>query len=293
MQSHNVWIRGALSGARELGHPRGRRALRLPADVQLGGLGGAHLPRARRGHPGRPRSGVLGADVLGPHPTLRCDADLHARHDAHLPLAGARARRRRAQPGAPRGLRADARSTDRPVQEALRHRDARPGLRPERGARHAAPLRRHAAQAELARPAAAGHRGDAARRRRPAGRGRRGRRVLLPPDRAQHALLGLLEQPRGHRRCVAQPLVPHRRPRPARRGRRLVLRRPQEGLHPPQGPQHVVVRGGARVHGPPRGLRGGGDRHPRPGPAERSRADGVREAQGREQRGRPPSSRAS
>ena len=46
------------------------------------------------------------------------------------------------QPGAPRGLRADARSADRSVQEALRDRDARPGLRPERGARHAAPLRR-------------------------------------------------------------------------------------------------------------------------------------------------------
>ena len=76
--------------------------------------------------------------VLGPLPTLRRDQifTLGAMH-IYLWQAPERADDAR-QPGAPRGLRADARCADRAVQEALRHRDARPGLRPERGARHAA-----------------------------------------------------------------------------------------------------------------------------------------------------------
>ena len=65
-----------------------------------------------------------------------------------------------------------------------------------------------------------------------------------------------------------------RRPRPARRGRRVLLRRPQEGLHPLQGAEHLVVPGRGRVHG----ARGGGAVRGARGDLGRARGRGGDEA---------------
>ncbi len=66
-------------------------------------------------------------------PTLRRHPDLHPGRDAHVPVAGPGAPRRSRQPGAPRFDDPAARRADPADEGALRHRDPRPGVRPERG----------------------------------------------------------------------------------------------------------------------------------------------------------------
>jgi crotonobetaine/carnitine-CoA ligase len=85
---------------------------------------------------------------------------------------------------------------------------------------------------------------------------------------------------------TAQPLVSQRRPDAAGRGRRVLLRGPQGGLHPLQGPQPVVVRGGGRGHGAPGGGPGGGARGDRRRAGERGRDEGLRGVQAGRARGR-------
>ncbi len=71
-----------------------------------------------------------------------------------------------------------------------------------------------------------------ARRTRPHGRRRRADRA---PPRAVVAERRLLQDARGDGRGMAQRLVPHRRRVPVRRGRLVLLRRPDEGRDPPRG----------------------------------------------------------
>ena len=70
--------------------------------------------------------------------------------------------------------------------------------------------------------------------------------IVARPTGPNLMFSGLLASGRGDRRRAAQPLVPHRRPRSARRGRLPLLRRPQEGLPAPAGREHLQLRDGAR-----------------------------------------------
>ena len=99
--------------------------------------------------------------------------------------------------------------------------------------------------------------------------------IVCRPDGPEPDVRGLLEPARRDGRGDAQPLVPHRRPRPARRRRLPLLRRPQEGRAAPAGREHLELRDGedvVRPRGDPRrrGARG----------AERARR-GRREGHGR------------
>ena len=69
---------------------------------------------------------------------------------------------------------------------------------------------------------------------------------------------GYFGMPREDRRGLAQPVVPHRRPRGARCRRRLPLRRPHQGRDPPARREHLVVRGRAGAAEPSGGGRGRG-----------------------------------
>ena len=71
--------------------------------------------------------------------------------------------------------------------------------------------------------------------------------IVLPADGPEPDVRGLLEPARRDRRGDAQPLVPHRRPRPPRRRRLHLLRRPQEGLAAPAGREHLELRDGEDV----------------------------------------------
>ena len=81
---------------------------------------------------------------------------------------------------------------------------------------------------------------------------RRGRRAAAARRRAVRLRERLLRHARGDRRGLAQPLVPHRRPRGARGRRRLPLRRPHQGRDPPPRREHLVVRGRAGAAEPSR-----------------------------------------
>ncbi len=90
---------------------------------------------------------------------------------------------------------------------------------------------------------------------------------------------GYSDEPERYAKCFARRLVPHRRPRPARRRRLLLVRRPRrrrdQDLRPPDRP----VRGGERAARAPGRRRGRRDRQARPG-GRRDR-QGVRRAQAR------------
>ena len=130
----------------------------------------------------------------------------------------------------------------RRVRSALRRPPGR-GLRLDRRRRADLPTARRASplgQLRARHPPVRHRRG---RRRRPRGRGRRGRPARRAAQRAIAHLGRLLRPAGGHARLPAQPLVPHRRPRPAgRRGVRL-LRRPDDRLHPAAGREHLRLRG--------------------------------------------------
>ena len=68
--------------------------------------------------------------------------------------------------------------------------------------------------------------------------------IVCRPNGPEPDVRGLLEPARRDGRGDAQPLVPHRRPRPARRRRLPLLRRPQEGLPAPPGREHLELRDG-------------------------------------------------
>ena len=91
------------------------------------------------------------------------------------------------------------------------------------------------------------------RRARHRSAGRHARRA----DRTQRAALDLQSRlrrlARGHRACVAQWLVPHRRHPAQGRWRQLFLRRPSEGRNPPPRRKHLVARSrGGSPHAPGR-----------------------------------------
>ena len=104
--------------------------------------------------------------------------------------------------------------------------------------------------------------------------------IVCRPDRPEPDVRRLLEPARRDRRRDSQPLVPHRRPRPARRRRLHLLRRPQEGRAAPPGREHLELRDGEDVVRPRRrsarrrGARGA-ER------ARRGRREGHRRAAGR------------
>ena len=107
---------------------------------------------------------------------------------------------------------------------------------------------------EANKPGAAGKPNDRRVRRPPRRRRRRRRarwarsaRSCAGPTGPNLMFAGLLAPARGDVDGPAQPLVPHRRPRPARRGRLPLLRRPQEGLPAAAGREHLELRDGAHV----------------------------------------------
>ena len=105
------------------------------------------------------------------------------------------------------------------------------------------------------------------------------RRDRRPAPPAPRDVRGLPQPPRGDARPVRQPVVPHRRHRPLRRGRLPVLRRPQEGLHPPAGREHLLLRGRAGDPAPPGGGRCAADG--RAQRTRRGRSEGLHRAQAR------------
>ena len=112
-------------------------------------------------------------------------------------------------------------------------------------------------------------------------------------DRRQGArgVQPLLEQPRGDRGGHPRRLVPHRRPRPARRGRLHLHRRPQERHDHLRRQKRLRRRGGAGDRGPGRGVRGGrrgnGRRGARRGAGRVRGAEDARRADGRGRGGGP------
>ena len=177
----------------------------------------------------------------------------HARHRhplsrgraAAAPESGARARgaHARREVRHRRGRRARA---ARALRETLRLSADR-GVGDDRDRAHLRRLLRAAAAADARlRPALRRARGAGGRRQGPRGRARHGRRAaraLRRPRPAQGLLRGLPEEPRGDGRGVARGLVPHRRRRPAGRGRDAPLRRPEEEHHPALGREHRRGRG--------------------------------------------------
>ena len=87
--------------------------------------------------------------------------------------------------------------------------------------------------------------------RRPLPVGELGEICIRPPRARQHHAR-LLRDARRDRRRDHRPVVPHRRPRPPRRGRLPVLRRPQEGGDPSPRREHLRLRGGDGALPPPR-----------------------------------------
>ena len=76
--------------------------------------------------------------------------------------------------------------------------------------------------------------------------------LLLRADEPYRLRERLLQHAREDRRGLAQPVVPHRRPRGARGRRRLPLRRPHQGRDPPARREHLLLRGRAGAAEPSR-----------------------------------------
>ena len=113
--------------------------------------------------------------------------------------------------------------------------------------------------ARLGRHAAAPDR-DPHRRRR--GRGAAGRRGGRGADRRGRGPPRVLRRPRGHRPHLVRAVAALGRPRPARRGRLPLHRRPGQGRGDPGRQQHQRRRGRERAVRARRRARGRGRRHP-------------------------------
>ena len=96
-------------------------------------------------------------------------------------------------------------------------------------------------QAERARVRGAHRRRRRRARSRPATIGE----IVCRPTGPNLMFAGYWNRPGGDGRGAAEPLVPHRRPRPPRRRRLPLLRRPQEGLPAAAGREHLQLRDGA------------------------------------------------
>ena len=187
-----------------LGRARGRRALLLPADAQLGRVGGGRVPGARLRAAVRPRPALLGAGLLGPRPLLRRHADLHARRHAHVSLAPARAARRRRQPGAGRLVHPDARGrcSIRSSGGSGSSRSTRATARARcSGSSRGSTTARRQLEPRTPQGSRCRARRAPARRRRSRGGGRRRRGDLRAADRAVCAVQRLLQR-RRRRRCA-------------------------------------------------------------------------------------------
>ena len=285
MQSHSAWL-GAARGL-----PPETREVRagdvLYCCVPMFNSGGWVLQRLRgpgrraaRGH----RPAVLGHAVLGPGPLLRGHPGRHPRGHAHLPVAGAARRPRPRQPAAGGGLRTHPARAGRADEGAVRAGGDLAGVRPERG--HAGHHRRPAGRtwkpnsAGVARPDFEVRVLD---ERRPAGRSRgEVGEICIRPKEPGVLFSGYFNaSPRP--RCgpsATSGTTPATSAGMDER-RRAVLRRPQGRLHAPQGPQHLVVRGGAGRAGPPGGAGGGGARRPAAEELARGRGEALRRAGGR------------
>ena len=79
--------------------------------------------------------------------------------------------------------------------------------------------------------------------------------IVVRPKRPHVMFEGYWGRPDATVERDPQPLVPHRRHRPPRRGRLPVLRRPQGRLPPPPRREHLELRGGERAHGARRARR--------------------------------------
>ena len=111
---------------------------------------------------------------------------------------------------------------------ALRCRDVQRRVRSDRGEPRLVAATGRAQQAERGRrPERRVLRRTPVRRRREGSAAGREGRDRRPPEATARDVRGLLGPTRRDRRGDAQPLVPHRRHRPARRGRLPLLRRPQ------------------------------------------------------------------
>ena len=73
---------------------------------------------------------------------------------------------------------------------------------------------------------------------------------------------GYFDDPETDGRVAPRRLALDRRSRAPRRGRLLLLRRPQEGHRAPAGRERLLGGGRGRPHGPSRGRGGGGGRRP-------------------------------
>ena len=138
-------------------------------------------------------------------------------------------------------------------------------------------------QDRLGRPRVGHLRGAHRRRERRARAARCAGRDRDPAEALVGPVHGVLQAPRGDGRGVAQPLVPHGRPRQDGRGRVPLLPRPHEGLDPAAGRERLDLGdrvddqhapGAARVgrlRRPVRALRVGRDGRRRLRPGESSR----------------------
>ena len=191
------------------------------------------------------RAALLGLGLLAGDARQRRDRGLPARRDGADP-AGAARRRRRARRTACASASAPA-CRRRQAQAFMRAHRRPPArrLRLDRDQlrhRHARPIRRARGVMGWLRPGFEARVVDEDDVELPPGEAGRAaaarRRALRLRER-------LLRHAREDRRGLAQPLVPHRRPRGARGRRRLPLRRPHQGRDPPARREHLVLRGRA------------------------------------------------
>ena len=239
--------RSSTGGAYQQRVPRDRRARRLLHDAAAvpHQRDQQPLPGARRGRRLRQRAALHGDALLAAGARVRRDAHLSARGDGQHAARAARRRER------PRAL--GARSRSRPARRprctprspsasasscATASARRRPTTSPASPATRSGPARWVARSTSSSSACVDGDERQVARRR--AGRAGRAR-----PPPVQHRDR-LLRHARGDRSRLARRLVPHRRPRRARRRRLVSLRRSRQGRDPPPRREHLLASRSSR-----------------------------------------------
>lgn len=219
-------------------------ALQLPAALPCERASTRRLRRADPWNAGRRRQALQCQRLARRYPRRRRNGDEHSRSDVRFHPGAAVERRRCGQSAAGRYHGADLAETLPGIRRAVR-REAHRTLWIDGGELPALPSAGHGLPPVQSRP------GGVEMVRLPAGRsgngcgGSRGQggRTRRPQRGVVHDNVRLSPPTAGDRGHLAQSLFPYRRHDAPGRGRLLLLRRPQQGLHPPAWQELLVLRG--------------------------------------------------